>query len=238
MWNEIQHALDQSAMRVLTGAASILPGLVALVVVLLLSLAVAAVLSMVLRRSLGGIDFDGKVARWGLSGMGHVSPANSPMHLVIRCVFWCVIFLGFVVGLAALDTPLTSEMLRQTVAFLPNVFAAIALLIAGNLLARFLARGTLIGGVNMNVPYARLLSVGVKWLVLVLATAMALDHLGIGGKIVDLAFGILFGGIVLALALAVGLGSKDLVSRSLERQTSERQSTQGMPEREEHFRHV
>ena len=53
-------------------------------------------------------------------------------------------------------------------------------------------------------------SMGVKWLVLVLTTAMALDHLGIGGKIVDLAFAILLR-MVLALALAVGLGSKDLV---------------------------
>jgi hypothetical protein len=46
---------------------------------------------------------------------------------------------------------------------------------------------------------------------------MALDHLQVGGAIVSLAFGILFGGIVLTLALAVGLGSRDLVSRSIER---------------------
>jgi hypothetical protein len=38
----------------------------------------------------------------------------------------------------------------------------------------------------------------------------------LGGNVVELAFGILFGGIVLTLALAVGLGSRDLVSRSLE----------------------
>ena len=56
-----------------------------------------------------------------------------------------------------------------------------------------------------------------KWLVLVLTAAMVLDHLGIGGNIIELAFGILFGGIVLTLALAVGLGSREIVSRSLER---------------------
>jgi hypothetical protein len=49
---------------------------------------------------------------------------------------------------------------------------------------------------------------------------IALERLGIGGGIIRLAFGILFGGIVLALALAVGLGSKELVSRSLEREAS------------------
>jgi len=54
--------------------------------------------------------------------------------------------------------------------------------------------------------------------VMVLTFAMALDHLGIGGQIVQLGFAILFGGIVLTLALAVGLGSKEMVSRSWERQ--------------------
>ena len=93
-------------------------------------------------------------------------------------------------------------------------------LILGSLIARFLARSVLIGAVNMNLEYASLLSAGVKWLVMVLVVAMALEHLGIGGDIIRLAFGILFGGIVLALALAVGLGSKELVSRSLDRESS------------------
>ena len=55
-------------------------------------------------------------------------------------------------------------------------------------------------------------------MVMVVAAAMALEQLGNGGEIVTLSFGILFGGIVLALSLAVGLGSKDMVSRSWEKQ--------------------
>jgi hypothetical protein len=117
--------------------------------------------------------------------------------------------------------------------YLPNFLVAIVLILFGNVIARFLARGVLIGAVNMNLPYGRLLSLGVKWLVIVLTAAMALEHLGIGGKIVDLAFAILFGGIVLALALAVGLGSKDLVSRSLESQASQRKE-----ESEAQFHHL
>jgi hypothetical protein len=78
----------------------------------------------------------------------------------------------------------------------------------------------------MQIESARLISLGVKWLILVLAAAMALEHLGIGGSIVRLAFAILFGGIVLALALAVGLGSKDVVSRSWERREHETQETE------------
>ena len=95
------------------------------------------------------------------------------------------------------------------------------IVIVGSILARFLARSVLISAVNMQIQAARLLSIGVKWLVLVLAGAMALEHLRIGRQILVLAFGILFGGIVLALALAVGLGSKEMVTRSLERQIRE-----------------
>src|SRR5215831_12834464 len=69
----------------------------------------------------------------------------------------------------------------------------------------------------LNVQYAHFLSVGVKWIVIVLAFAMALEDLKIARGIVELAFGILFGGMVLTLSLAVGLNSKDLIEKSLER---------------------
>jgi hypothetical protein len=72
----------------------------------------------------------------------------------------------------------------------------------------------------LNLQYARFLSVGVKWIVIVLACAMALEHLKIekiAPRIVELAFAILFGGIVLTLSLVIGLRSKDLITKSLER---------------------
>ena len=73
----------------------------------------------------------------------------------------------------------------------------------------------------MQIRSARLLSLAVKWLVLLVSVAMALDHLGIGRTVLLLAFAILFGGIVLAAALAVGLGARDAVSRTIERQLRE-----------------
>ena len=105
--------------------------------------------------------------------------------------------------------------------YVPHLLAALMILVGGAILARFLARSTLIGAVNMRIRFARLLSLAVKWLVLLVAIAMALDHLGIGRSILPLAFGIVFGGIVLAAALAVGLGARDVVSRTLEQQLNE-----------------
>jgi hypothetical protein len=138
------------------------------------------------------------------------------------------------VGLEAFGASSDNVLSTRLLGYLPNVVGAVVLLILGNVIARFLSRSVLIGAVNMNLHYARLLSLGVKWLVLVLTAAMVLDHLSIGAAIVDLAFGILFGGIVLALALAVGLGSRDLVSRSLEREAA-RPGPEAVAE--EKFRH-
>jgi hypothetical protein len=207
-------------LRVITKVANLLPGIVALIVALVLAIIIAAIVGYILRRSLKSVQFDDRLASWGLGGLSEWSPSHSPTLLAIRVVCWVIIIIGFLVGVSAFDATLTSRFVDRLFAYLPNVIAAIVLLLFGSVIARFLARSVLIGAVNMNLQYARLLSIGVKWMVMVLAVAMALEHLAIGGQIVFLAFGILFGGIVLALSLAVGLGSKDLVSRSLEREAS------------------
>jgi len=138
--------------------------------------------------------------------------------LVTRIVFWAAVVIGVFVGVAAFDAASDFGLSAYILAYLSKIIAAAVVLLVGIVIARFLSRSVLINGVNMNLQHARLLSLGVKWLVLVFTAAMVLDHLGIARSIVDIGFGILFGGIVLALTLAVGLGSRDLVSRSLERE--------------------
>ena len=232
MWNEVEDALHRSFSRVITGIANLLPGLVALILALLIAGGLAWVLGSVVRRSLKKVEFDERLANWGFAGIAEWSPSNSPTLLVAQVFSSLILLIGFLIGIAAFDATLTSRLAIQLFAYLPNVIAAVLVLLVGTVLARYLARSVLIGAVNMNLQYARLMGVGVKWLVLVLSATIALDHLGIGGKIIELAFGILFGGIVFALALAVGLGSKDIISRSLERQ-----STKPDPV-EEPFRHL
>lgn len=221
MWNQVEQALNHSMTSVITGAANLLPRLVAFLLAVLVSAVFAWFAGLLVRRFLRGVDLDGTMARWGLFGPAEVSPIGSPTVLLSRLVAWSVVFVGLLIGIAAFDPNLTSRLLGDISTYLPNVAVAVILFIIGAAASRFLARTVLIGAVNMNVQYARLLSIGVKWLVLVLFSAMALNHLGIGGRIVDEAFTILFGGIVLALALAFGLGAKDAISRSLEGQSRE-----------------
>lgn len=232
MWQQVSQALNDSVTRVATRIATLLPGFLALLVALVIASLLAWLIGFVLRRSLRSFDFDGKAASWDLPGV-RGDTARSPTDLLVRVVEWGVIIMGFLVGINAFEATLTSQLVTQLFTYLPNVVAAGLVLLVGGIAARFFSRSVLIGAVNLNVQYAHLLSVGLKWLILVLAGAMALNHLEIGGKIVDEAFAILFGGIVLTLALAVGLGARDLVSRSLERQAAR------MPaeEHEESLRH-
>jgi len=231
MWEQIQQSLTQSTTRVLSQMASLLPGFGALIVALLISSAVATVLAIIVRRSLRGIQFDEHVRSWGFLSFADWAPRKSPTLLVSRVLGWLVILVGFTIGVSVFDPTLTSALMIRFLEYLPNVVAASVVLVVGSLIARFLSRSVLIGAVNMNLQYARLLSEGVRWMLTVVAVAMALEHLAIGGGIIRLAFGILFGGIVLALALAVGLGSKELISRSIERESSRASSQSEQPVR-------
>ena len=220
MWQQVKQALADSTAHFLTRLARLLPGLAALVVAMLVSIVLAWILAALVKRLLTSLRFDERLGRrWGFASVGEWSPKNSPTILVSRSLAALVIVSGFLIGVAAFDFEWTYWSVQAIFAYIPNVVAAFVILLVGNIIARFLARSVLIGAVNLNLQYARFLSIGVKWLVIVLAFAMALEHLKIAPGVVQLAFGILFGGIVLSMALAVGLGSKEFVTKSLERDT-------------------
>jgi hypothetical protein len=227
MWDHMGSALRQSVERVSSMLINILPGLLAFILALAVMTALGMLLSWALRRVLTAAKFDERLARTQSSGQSSVadwSPEHSPTALIARIAFWGCVLLGLAIGISTLDAVAIFSV--ALLPYLSHLVGAVLLLFVGTIIARFLARTVLIGAVNSQLQYARFLSLGVKWLVLVLTAAMVLDHLQIGGAIVELAFGILFGGIVLTLSLAIGLGSRDLVTRSLER-TAERSSDSG-----------
>jgi hypothetical protein len=124
---------------------------------------------------------------------------------------------GIAVALDVLGASTTTALGLTILGFLPRLLVAILILLVGIGAARFLERSVLIGAVNRQLQQAHYLALAVKWLVLVLAAAMALEHVGVGGGLASLAVAIVLGGVMLAAALAVGLGARDTVARALER---------------------
>lgn len=216
IWRQMSEALHLSLYRVLALLIAVLPGILAFFMALAVFALIGKAISALVRWILTMAHFDTRVARTGAGA--DWTPSNSPTALAARITFWVFVLLGLLIGVSAFDTSYAvgSALSFSLLPYLAHAVGAILILIFGTLIARFLSRSVLIGAVNAQLQYARFLALGMKWLVLVLTAAMALEHLQIGVEIVELAFSILFGGIVLTLALAVGLGSRNLVTRSLE----------------------
>jgi hypothetical protein len=215
MWNEINLIISRAATQGAERLAHFLPGVLVLAVLLLVAGVCAILVRAVLLRVLRSIDFDRRTSH-GFTVLTEWTPTASPSLLLARAAQWTVLVLGILMGLSALDAAIPTALALTIFSYLPNVLGAIVIAVLGDLCARFLARTVLIHAVNLQIRSARLLGTGVKWLVLILTGAMVLEHLGIGGRILILAFGLLFGGIVLAAALAIGLGSQEAVRRSWE----------------------
>jgi hypothetical protein len=221
MLEQINRIAGATMERMVDNVARFLPGLAVLFLILLLTVVIALTARMLVLRALRRVHFDQRASELGLSLLTDLAPATGPSLLLARIVQWILLLMGFLAGLSALDAALPTQLALVIFDYLPNVLAALLILAIGSALARYVARSVLVGAVNMQLQWARLLSAGVRWLVLVLAWTVALEHLGLGGQTLRLAFGIVFGGLVLAMALAIGLGAKDTVGRSLERQLHE-----------------
>ena len=220
MWAQVDRILRDATTKMADHTAEFLPGLLAAIMLAAVTVLVALLLRTILLRVLRGLEFDRRAEQYGVATIVAWPPLTAS-QTVARAAFWTIVLLGLMVSLTALDATIAPQLALSVLEYVPHLVAALLILLFGAVAAQFLARSVLIGAVNMQLHSARFLSLAVKWLVLLVTVAMALDHLGIGRRILLLAFGILFAGIVFAAALAVGLGARDVVSDALARQMRE-----------------
>src|SRR6202048_4678755 len=175
VWTHMSEALHQSLYRVLSLLIAVLPGLLAFFVAFIFFTAVGMGISALLRRALAWIRFDERLTR----NRSDWTPSSSPTEIVARSSFWICVLLGLLIGVSAFDASYESATARSfaVLPYLTHFVGALLVLLFGTLIARFLARSVLISAVNAQLQYARFLSLGVKWLVLVLHAAVVLEHL-------------------------------------------------------------
>ncbi len=196
------------------------PRLMAAVVVLIIGALVAGLLKVVVARILRLSGFDAWVERLGLKPLmqraGFPQPASA---CTAAALFWLVLLATVMISITAFELPILDRLATGFFLFLPRLAVALLILAAGALLAGFLARSTLLFSVNAELPVPGLLSSAVRFLVLGLSAAMALEQAGIATVIVSTAFGLTYGGLMLALGLAFGLGgrhaARDLLQRAM-----------------------
>jgi hypothetical protein len=195
----------------------VLPRVVAMVAFIAIGLAVAWLVMAALRLVLTWVKFNSLFARAGVSQALTHAALPTPTEMVARLAFW-VLWIAFILlGLDALQIPALELEIAGLFGVLPQVIVAIIILFAGMLVANFVARAALLAAINANSPSPRLISVLVRFIIIALTVTMALERIGLGRGVVLIAFTTLFGSIMLGLALAFGLGGRDLARQVLER---------------------
>jgi hypothetical protein len=134
----------------------------------------------------------------------------NPTRVAGSLVFWFVMFAVMLVAANALGLQSLANVFSELVSYIPSVIAAIVIILVGIVLGQFVGGliGASAGALHGGRALARVGSGGV----ILLAVFMALQELGIATDIVTTAFAILFGAIALALALAFGLGNRELAA--------------------------
>ena len=195
-----------------------LPKLMAMVTFLLLGLLMGWFTKLLLMRILHVVRIDVLSERLGLTpALAKAGMKQGVPELIGRLSFWIVFLFFAFMAVDALDLPATANLMSALLGFLPHVIAAVLVALIGILLANFSGEAVLIAAVNAQIQGARFIANMVRWGVMIFTGAMVLTQLGIAKEIVVAAFSITFGGIVLAMAIALGLGGRGIAKQALER---------------------
>jgi hypothetical protein len=204
---------------------AILPRLLATLSVVLAGWLIAAAVRAVTARLLGWLRLPRLAERTGAAELLRKAELPTADRLVAATLFWLV-FGGFLLaGFDALGFRTLAGMRHEVSTIVPRLIASLAILAVGLVLANVVWRVVLLATVNAGWPFGRALSGGVYVLVVTVAVAMALEHLGVAPAIVLVAFAIAFGALMLAFAIAVGIGGGPIIRRILE----ERLAGRGRP---------
>ena len=228
--------ITDSLNRFLEKVLIFLPNLLAMITILVVGFLIAWIFKRLLFRFLKAIQFDRVSRQWGLADvLSKGGMTYSPANLLSRFFYWVIVFVTLILGINALEVAATQNLIAQFFNYLPHLFAAVLILVIGYLIAIFLGQATLIAAVNAQMESAKLLSRLVRWFLIVFSVTVALNQLGIAEKVITAAFSVIFGGMVLALAIAFGWGGRELAKEFLERVYKKSEKSD---EKENHISHI
>ncbi len=212
------------------------PKVLEFLLIIVLGFVLAWILKVVVREILKTVKFDSLCYRIGLSSaLARANVIRTPSEIIGLIVYCVVIFLILLVSLSTLNIRAVDQMASSFLVYLPRFLIAVLVLIFGYLLAGFVGRAILIALVNAQVKSAKPISIAVHVLILILFLAMGIEQLGIAKGVVVATFSILFGGVVLALAIAFGLGGKDMAKDFLEKRAKSSREPKKKPDEFSHI---
>ena len=192
-----------------------LPNLLGFLVILLVGYVVAKLVATAVQKVLEKVGLDAKL---------HESDANKyvekvmsgakPSRGIARVVFWLIFAFFLFSAIGALGIPALTTFMNQVLAYLPNIIVAILIFVVAAMIAGAVAGG--VAKVMGDTPTGKIVATVVPALVMIIAMFMILEQLKIAEEIVRIAFAATMFALALGLALAFGLGGRDLAARMLD----------------------
>jgi hypothetical protein len=129
--------------------------------------------------------------------------------------YWLALLVTFMVALNSIGLTIAAELLNQIVLYIPNVIAAIFILILGMFVATMLKNIVQAAANNAGLSQSKLLADIVSTIVILFSVFIGLEQLRIGIRITELTVAIVLGSVGLGFALAFGLGCKDIAGKAM-----------------------
>lgn len=193
---------------------NLLPSLLGALVILLLGWLLAKVLKAALIRLLVAVRLERFSQKSGLSKFLSRGDIKHSLAEVLGTVFFWIILLFFIYLAAdVLSLTLIEDVLNRIISFLPDLIAAVIIIIIGVLLASFFKRVVRVAAASYALTHQELIATVVQYLVIFFSVAMALEELGVATHILVNSVLIIIAAIAFGFALAFGLGSKEVAGR-------------------------
>jgi len=208
-----------------TKITAFLPELIGAIIIFVVGWIIARLVKVGVEKLLRLVRFDTATEKTGVNKFlkkGEI--VKAPSEIVGTLVYWFIMILVLIASLDALGLPIVSDMLNSIFLYIPNVVAAIIVLVLGFLMGNLLAAVVRTAASNAGLENAEGLGKISLYAIVVFVSAIALIQLGIGEEIVASAFGLVFGAAALALALAFGLGGRDVAADYLKRWLAEKKA--------------
>lgn len=128
-----------------------------------------------------------------------------------------VLLAALIIAFNSLGLTQVTDLLGKLLLFVPRLLVALLIVVFGGYFARFMANAVQGYFYRAGISDAEILGRIVRYVMMTFVVLLAVDHLNIGGELIQQTFLILLGGLVFGLALAFGLGARDRASEMLER---------------------
>lgn len=191
-----------------------IPNLIGFFVILIVGYFIAKIIKSVIAKVLDKVGLDHQLHS-GQTGeyVERVSPGASPARLIASVVFWFIFLFVLSAAIGALKIPAVTAFMNQVLAYLPNVIVAVLIFVVAGVVAAAVAG--LVAQTMGDTPTGKVVASVVPALVMGIAIFMILNQLKIAPEIVQITYTALIGAVALGLALAFGLGGREVAAEML-----------------------